>query len=766
MSSQNRKVRPNSSRTSEPVSKLQSGVKSAGNSPASSPVLSRRVLSQTLPGLPNISIISDGEKTGDTTLIDVVSISDPETPPKTQIKAQADCAVTNKCPCMLPSLKSSIFIKCMNCSLEWHSTCVNLTGITAAAVKKMAGWKCPQCYISPFSEKLCGDADAFAQFKNAMKNIKEVNGNLAENSNAIEFFNSHLKHLLLEPAEFLKHSERIGAVEKGVSEIKDILCKLPNSLLTTSEDELAEMKEIRNELTAVQEKVEHIKSLGGIIDQTNKRTEQNLTELQLLISERVSQSPVTDSSAVRQIENKIIEINEQHVILNQHVGPMSAAIGSNSSTSPEADDTLPMTPNTVSPHMSPEQNANSEQIVNPYEPYVCYKENAIEAELKDRLLEFVESTNAVFKPVGDSRDVIYLGEYGYWYTGAYHEAARTPEVVQDLLEAVRPCLTNSKAWMNSCLITRYKSGADNIPLHRDDEAFIDPTSEILSVSIGAERSIQFVDNTESREESIMLADCSAYVMSRKSQAFWRHGIPTQESESESQSSDSQVRYSFTFRHLAPYFKNSTVIIGDSNTKNFEFGVKRGQFGRWLPGKRIKASKVQDIPEPVEIGPYRNIIIHTGINNITDRESMKSILCCLKRKCDRIQLTYPHAKLHLSLLLPTKSTYANARVSELNSRILELSYTRKNTFIIDNSNLGNDRGCLPPEMGRYIGERVKSSDIVHLGRRGISKFCANIKHCIVGKSSGNVSQSTERFRGGRGDYRAAAYRGILTDSQPV
>ena len=121
MSSQNRKVRPNSSRTSEPVSKLQSGVKSAGNSPASSPVLSRRVLSQTLPGLPNISIISDGEKTGDTTLIDVVSISDPETPPKTQIKAQADCAVTNKCPCMLPSLKSSIFIKCMNCSLEWHS---------------------------------------------------------------------------------------------------------------------------------------------------------------------------------------------------------------------------------------------------------------------------------------------------------------------------------------------------------------------------------------------------------------------------------------------------------------------------------------------------------------------------------------------------------------------------------------------------------------------------------------------------------------------
>ena len=128
-------------------------------------------------------------------------------------------------------------------------------------------------------------------------------------------------------------------------------------------------------------------------------------------------------------------------------------------------------------------------------------------------------------------------------------------MIQDFIKAVRPCLTNSKACMNSCLIAR----AVPTTLHRDDEAFIDPTTEILSVSVGAKRPIQFVDNTESREESIILADCSAYVMSRKSQAFWRHGKPTQKSDSESQSLDSQVRYSFTFRHLAPHFRNSTVI---------------------------------------------------------------------------------------------------------------------------------------------------------------------------------------------------------------
>ena len=122
-------------------------------------------------------------------------------------------------------------------------------------------------------------------------------------------------------------------------------------------------------------------------------------------------------------------------------------------------------------------------------------------------------------------------------------------------------------------------------------------------------------------------------------------------------------HSSTLRHLAPHFKNSTVIIGDSNTKtlNLEWPI-------WtLAARRSTRYSAEDVPEI-------RYIIHISINNINDRESMKYCLFCLKRKCDSIQLT--HAKLHLSLLLPTKSTYFNVRVSELNSRILELSYKQK------------------------------------------------------------------------------------------
>ena len=134
----------------------------------------------------------------------------------------------------------------------------------------------------------------------------------------------------------------------------------------------------------------------------------------------------------------------------------------------------------------------------PFDPYMSYKESAIDESMKSRLLQFVEelSENGKFEEVSDSREVFYTGEYGYFYTGKYHPPCTTPIEIQDLLDVVRPNLSNQKAWINSCLITRYVDGNANIPFHRDDELFINPNSEILTVSIGAKRTIEFVDNAD------------------------------------------------------------------------------------------------------------------------------------------------------------------------------------------------------------------------------------------------------------------------------
>ena len=172
-----------------------------------------------------------------------------------------------------------------------------------------------------------------------------------------------------------------------------------------------------------------------------------------------------------------------------------------------------------------------------------------------------------------------------------------------------------------------------------------------------------------------------------------------------------------------------------------------------------AAKIGDIPSPKDIGPYRNIVIHSGINDIRDdfnRASNRALIGQLKRKCDDIQKFYPNAKLHLSLLLPTKSPHVNVRVRELNSLFIDFVFNRNNMFVIDNSVLGTQNGCMPSKYGRFLRNGTPlANDVVHLGREGLRLFCMNIKRCIVQRGE---RQSVERFRGRSGDYRDALIRG--------
>ncbi len=294
---------------------------------------------------------------------------------------------------------------------------------------------------------------------------------------------------------------------------------------------------------------------------------------------------------------------------------------------------------------------------------------------------------------------------------------------------------------------------------------------------GKSREITFSDG--SMEKKLDLNDGSVYVMSRFSQDHWRHGIAPLDTQAHvaNDQSDStnkngksdgstidstpdgeeEIRYSFTFRHIAPFFNNSTIIVGDSNTKYIKFGTDIGTLGKWTPGKRVKAAKIDDIPAPEDIGPYQNIVISTGINDLTDekRRSFNSLIAALKRKCDKIHSSYPKSRLYINLLLPTKSRLINNRVSEFNNLILDMSFSRPNMFVIDNSLLASEDGCLLQKFGRYIGnDRPNTNDIVHLGRNGIRIFCMNIKRSIM---RGGRNQSVERFRGGGGKYRDAARR---------
>ncbi len=751
--------------------------KSAGNSPASSPYLNRKALSS---------------RNG---------------PDSINLHQNLTTSDIGQCPCYQTTTKNSVMIACIKCTQAWHVGCVNLTGLTQAPVKKLVNWKCPRCFIFPYKVQSADEkSETFAEFQKITGNITKCNEDLKDSAKAIEFFNLHIKHLVLNEHSFKENSKRIANLESGVDEIKTILSDLINTSKQSDQLDLSDViKEVKEKLmiieeakgnqisdnpangaldsdtlAGIKEAVEDVKKCGNLIEVSSKSIEKEIADLRAEFGQDSSSSPPKESTAFEHIDTLFSEINQQLQSINQHVCPkanpqlhqnLNLTLNPLTDNDDLSKDMSPaMTPNTVSPHFAQSQ-LSSGPIC---DPYIAYKEDVVANDARDKLMELLKDSSNEFKPVGNSRDVLYFGEHGYWYTGAYHEAKQTPPQIQSLLDAVRPSLPDSTCSLNSCLVTRYTGAESHIPMHCDNEVTIDPESMIVTVSLGEEREVRFSHASSNTEKCLLVKDSSVYVMSRFSQDVWKHGIdpleepdPTQEDEPSIVTSDSadnksekktpppSVRYSLTFRHIAPYFKNSTVVIGDSNTQHINFGKGIGTLGIWTPGKRIKAATIEGIPAPQDIGPYRNIVLHTGINNLCheNRRSHKSLSSTLKRKCDDIQQFYPNAKLFISLLLPTKSRYVNSRVTEFNSLILDITFNRKNLFVIDNSVLGPNDGCLSTKYGRYMNSGMpNANDIVHLGRNGLKVFCMNIKRCIMERGK---KQSIERFSGRGGDYHGAA-----------
>ena len=77
---------------------------------------------------------------------------------------------------------------------------------------------------------------------------------------------------------------------------------------------------------------------------------------------------------------------------------------------------------------------------------------------------------------------------------------------------------------------------------------------------------------DGHKKAVQLKSGSLLAMPREMQNSWKHGI-------EADSTLEGCRISLSFRHIDPVFVKSTIVIGDSNTKRFQFGVGKGTFGQ-------------------------------------------------------------------------------------------------------------------------------------------------------------------------------------------
>ena len=226
--------------------------------------------------------------------------------------------------------------------------------------------------------------------------------------------------------------------------------------------------------------------------------------------------------------------------------------------------------------------------------------------------------------------------------------------------------------------------------------------------------ISFRDNDGQQPIEMVLEDGSVLEMTRHSQDFWTHHMD--------QNNNGAVNYLFTF-HASPHFLQSTILLGDSNTAQINFGSGRGTLGAWMPGKRDAALFIEDISDACNIGPYHNTILHTSINNIKNpynRKSNAALISSLRSKCDDIAQTYPEARVFISLLLPTtKSASLNFQVRQFNNNLIDFAFIQKKVFITDHPTFGD---VLSDSYGRWDTSGncacPNIHNTLHLGNKGL------------------------------------------------
>jgi len=107
----------------------------------------------------------------------------------------------------------------------------------------------------------------------------------------------------------------------------------------------------------------------------------------------------------------------------------------------------------------------------------------------------------------------------YFYSGTTNTALPwTPTLleIKQKIEAVR-------GRYNYCLLNRYRSGADSVGLHADDEPGMG--DEIGSLSLGATRTFRIKHNKTKETRRFQVGNGTLIIMAGTMQQFWKHEIP-------------------------------------------------------------------------------------------------------------------------------------------------------------------------------------------------------------------------------------------------
>ncbi|MEM0909785.1 MAG: alpha-ketoglutarate-dependent dioxygenase AlkB [Pseudomonadota bacterium] len=117
----------------------------------------------------------------------------------------------------------------------------------------------------------------------------------------------------------------------------------------------------------------------------------------------------------------------------------------------------------------------------------------------------------------------WYGEPDAVYT--YSGLKMTPLAWHETLADIRDeCQQKLGVNFNSVLANLYRTGADSMGFHADDEPELGKAPIIASVSLGAMRNLDFVHNRTKQKVRVPLTHGSLLVMQGQTQMHWKHGI--------------------------------------------------------------------------------------------------------------------------------------------------------------------------------------------------------------------------------------------------
>jgi alkylated DNA repair dioxygenase AlkB len=139
------------------------------------------------------------------------------------------------------------------------------------------------------------------------------------------------------------------------------------------------------------------------------------------------------------------------------------------------------------------------------------------------------------------RRVAFYGPFAYAYSGLVHPARALTPCLDDLRRRVENA---AGVPFNTILLNLYRSGADSVSWHSDDDYPNAGRTAVASLSLGATRRFRIAHKRRSDERyTLELTSGGLLVMEGDSQASYRHALPKSAAVAE-------PRINLTFRYMA------------------------------------------------------------------------------------------------------------------------------------------------------------------------------------------------------------------------